>query len=214
MNYLKIPYQDIQRLVQFSKLNGESKKIILNEIANYNRGTLPEDFIEHVSKVVPMKLIEAQDIFSLVVNLLNTKNAYNESNDNFFKLLSKSLNEIENYTNEEKENFLVDLKDIIFNTGKEILVSITAIGLLTDNSKVFLSSNILHDLKPIFVDNIVEGAVIANKLKIEYKENDVDKEIFLTLDEKDLEALKKSIEIAEIKLLSLKDKANVNIINF
>ncbi len=82
-----------------------------------------------------------------------------------------------------------------------------AVDLQVDHANVFQSTRILTDLRPVFaIDSVsdVRGLLISHTLKIEYYHDEGTKEIFISLDDRDLSELRKSLERAEAKARTLK----------
>lgn len=87
----------------------------------------------------------------------------------------------------------------------------------TDNESILQSSKLITDIRVIFQDDDLtskdKDAIIMHKLHIEYQNNFDDKEIYLTLDLKDLNKLKSQIEKAiekdQILREDLKDSLNI-----
>jgi len=77
-----------------------------------------------------------------------------------------------------------------------------------EHERTLCSVRILTDVRPVFEDakiNRPDTAVIFHMLKLAYHESDEVREMFISLDENDLEALKQATLRAELKYKSLKD---------
>lgn len=93
-----------------------------------------------------------------------------------------------------------------------------AVELRYEHERTLCHLRVLTDARPIFGDDTVErpeAAVIFHMLKIAYHESNRIREIFFSLDENDLQELKKAILRAELKGKSLREAlsgANIRVI--
>jgi len=92
------------------------------------------------------------------------------------------------------------------------LLSINAVALAakaellrTDYAKAFYDAKIMTDIRPMFTkpEEKPLGAAVTHMLKIEYHEEGDHKNFYIFLDANDLEKLRKVVERAEVKALSL-----------
>jgi hypothetical protein len=103
---------------------------------------------------------------------------------------------------EVPESIIKDLSKkllLLFSNFGNLITTYKAIVILTTNDKIYRDSRILSDIRLVFNDDIQEpkrNAVIIHKLKIEYKNDNIDKEIFVSLDSSDLKELKSYIDRA------------------
>jgi len=77
-----------------------------------------------------------------------------------------------------------------------------------EHERTLCAVRILTDVRPVFEDakiNRPDTAVIFHMLKLAYHESNEVREMFISLDENDLEELKEAIRRAELKYKSLKD---------
>ena len=77
----------------------------------------------------------------------------------------------------------------------------------TDYERVFLSSRILTDVRPIFhdIDSLPVTIAISHNLKLTYNHNDEKQDFFVALDDADLAKLIESLRRAQAKSKALKD---------
>ncbi|NER23040.1 MAG: hypothetical protein F6J86_35795 [Symploca sp. SIO1B1] len=79
--------------------------------------------------------------------------------------------------------------------------------LFWDNERVYLESRILTDIRTVFQEFNEEpvGAVIVHNLRITYRQNDQEQELFMALDESSLVNLSQQIARARAKVKAIKN---------
>ena len=106
---------------------------------------------------------------------------------------------------EEREHFksrLIELLDV-----DSVRVGAKGIEMLFENQRSFLSARIVTEVRPIFGSDPEEapaGALIVHMLKIIYREEGQDKELFVALDTTDVGVLRDALDRADAKAESLK----------
>lgn len=90
---------------------------------------------------------------------------------------------------------------------KSLLISSKVEGLRLDYPATLHDAKILSDIRPIFdkPDERPVGCAISHTLEIEYHESGEHKEFYVVLDSEDLQKMKKTIQRAEAKAVSLRD---------
>ena len=134
------------------------------------------------------------------------------------KNLTLSFTEInkEDLTNEKKIKLEENLTLLLSNV-KSLRKNINSRNSAYDNESILRTSKLITDLRILFHDDLGEknrDAVILHKLHIEYQQNFERKEIYFTLDLKDLNKLKSEIEKAIEKDQVIREdfKESLNII--
>lgn len=81
-----------------------------------------------------------------------------------------------------------------------------ALSLASEAQKTFSSARIFTDVRPVFGEEISDpsAAVIVHTLRIEFVENNDDRQLFLALDGDDLDAISKVVDRAREKEKALK----------
>ncbi len=103
--------------------------------------------------------------------------------------------------------------------SEALYYSSKAINVLQDHEHVFVSGRVIVDWRPIFsrsIDQHPNAGVIVHMMGIHYHDVDQHKEIFMALDDEDLQSLKIAIERAQHKakaMRSVLSKAGVNLIS-
>nr|WP_199000928.1 hypothetical protein [Flavobacterium sp. ASV13] len=206
MDSINIPEEDIDRLLLFTALKSEVKEKILKELSTYTKGLMPTEFVEYLIRVSELDQDTAQELFSLVVNLITIKDSYNIDSDRLYSGVAEYFGLIGGISEESKQVALKDLHDIIFNSSPDILFSLAALGAISDNSRQISNTRITHEIKPVFLRTGLEGFVIVHKLRIDYKENNQDKELYFSMDSAEFEALRVAVRYAESTLKQIKEK--------
>lgn len=83
-----------------------------------------------------------------------------------------------------------------------------AVTLQRDANRLFCGARVISDIRPVFGTDVASdavGAVICHTLKLGYHEEGHHKEIFVVLDEEDLDTMSTVIERARIKSKTLSD---------
>lgn len=111
----------------------------------------------------------------------------------------------ETFTDEEKTRFA---ERIVRLLGVEDLsVTSKAARLQSDFENVFHEAKVLTDVRPVFgtvIEGPPKGFVITHTLKCEYHDGSMRRtSLYIALDQDDLEALKRSVERAQQKALSI-----------
>lgn len=150
----------------------------------------------------------------MVLNsLFSAKKSLEVDDKQFFEILKHSIEKMENLAF-PSEKIAADLVELVSINGENLVKTSKIVELITDNQKLFLDASINNDIRPVFEDdsNDLTSAIVIHNLKIVYRESDVTKEIFISLDSNDLKTLKEKIEIAEKQLKKLKKKLNLDLI--
>lgn len=143
-----------------------------------------------------------------------------EKEDSTVKEVAKNLSESFLAENEKLTDGEFELEknlEIILSNCGSLRKNINSRNSAFDNESVLSSSKLITDLRIIFEDDLSNknrDAVILHKLHLEYHNNFNDKELYLTLDLKDLNKLKSEIDRAIEKDQVIRDdyKNNLNIL--
>lgn len=97
--------------------------------------------------------------------------------------------------------------------AKVLQASTKGLSLMSDQDRLFLSSRILTDVRPVFADDLSSpllGSVVTHTLKISMRSDGRPQSFFVVLDSEDLLQLRDSVEraIAKDKLLAEQIRAN------
>jgi hypothetical protein len=175
---------DVEKLTNY--LNNISVKISLN--------SLPDDLSKIFDTNTSIAVTQTIASFS---QLLEDKESTIEE---IAKNLCESFNEQSQKKSEPEklvalENNLLE----IFKSYKNLGLSLKARELLTENENNFRDSRIISDLRLVFDEDLINKnryGVIIHKLHINYRNEGMPKDIYLSLDLQDLKQLKEEVERA------------------
>ncbi|SRR6266545_2288159 len=158
-----------------------------------------------------LKSLPAVDGRAVIHSLMSLAAFKGSSNQNTEKLVSDVLADLKKADKEPA--FANDLIDRLAQRLPLLLglspltISSKAIGILTDNQRIFREARVLSDIRAVFSDNVEAmpaAAVIVHELKLEYYESGDRKEWFIALDSRDLQKLINVLERAKQKDSSLR----------
>lgn len=134
-----------------------------------------------------------QALFSFGSLLLrNTENEFSE-------LARKLAASYDSEINKEDFEKLCSRLEIIFSKSINLKHTVKALELLGENDHVYSYSRIISDIRTIFNDDIENQnrrAVVIHNIRFDYKHNGQSKEFYISLDNADLNKLKRNIERA------------------
>ena len=109
--------------------------------------------------------------------------------DDFLPLLAQALKKTELPELVPNEELLNDFRNLLTN-NKNASITTKILDVMTDNQKTFLSASINQDIRTAYdsSDNYL-GSVLIHNLKLKFNENDEQKEIYISLDNNDIEIL-------------------------
>ena len=109
-----------------------------------------------------------------------------------------ALSETERIDFEKRLNKLLSVKSLLISSKVE--------RLRLDYAATLHDAKILSDIRPIFdkPDERPVGCAISHTLEIEYHESGEHKEFYVVLDDEDLQKMKRIVQRAEAKAVSLK----------
>ncbi|MGP1383171.1 MAG: hypothetical protein ACTS2F_06385 [Thainema sp.] len=156
---------------------------------------------------------EAQIILDSVIAFFAAKDnifssSQGETDDNFWvDTAAKSV--FLNYENAgEYVQIFKERLSLILKHGESIDISVKSIKAALENERLMTDVNITTDIRPIFSGGKsyhFDKAIIVHSLKIEYRDFESAKEIFLALDFNDLQILREAIDQAEAKEFALEN---------
>ncbi len=213
MDYIKIPERDLEQIKFYNELDSKVKKRFLEELQNFEKGTMPNTFIKILAEGVGLSRDNASGFLSLVMNFHHNLENSDLEAEEYYRKLYESLLQEDNLGLEV--DVIIDIfKELVENTNKNLLITLQALTLYGNNQKVYYGSKVFHEIRPIFVKGQNEGSLCIHKFKMEFRQNDDVKEIFMALDTEDLKKLKHSIETAEKELKLIKENSDYNLIEF
>jgi hypothetical protein len=191
--------------------SGIKKLITLSDEANnelldaLNRGSpavFRSDFVSSIASHI--KRIEINDLTEIMNFLFLLSSHIDHSEDSIGETvitISENIasdDEFSSFSDEEKNRLYRRLTKFL-ELGDALNITSKAIRIVRDHERVFNSSVILTDIRPVFKSAPGEGiaaAAIVHMLKIEYRDLEGTKEFFVALDELDIFQLLEQFKIA------------------
>ena len=211
MELLEIPDEYIQTIKNISYLEDE----VINSLSNSLTKQLPFTSIQKLavsigkenSKLTSNQIIE---ILDFVVSLFRLSE---ESGSDIYEVvvklieLAKIYEDFQDFEEQDFERLKARLIKLVDEEGI-LKASYKAADIVYDNERVFLSSRILTDIRPVFGNSINSDPIaagIVHLLKINFGKLDADEEFFVSMDENDLNMLIEQLNRAKAKSKILKE---------
>lgn len=159
---------------------------------------------------VPIKGLDFKRIAEALVGLYGARSTQDDPAEEFADSVCDAMEALQSeefrLPHVEREQFRQKLITLL---GAEIFGIVSKVhDLATEDERRFCSARIMTDLRPVFGATVQDGPramVVIHLLKLAYHEGDArHHHFYVALDDKDLQALKKTIERAEAKARTLK----------
>jgi|GEM_PF-982418 len=211
MELLEIPDEYIQTIKNISYLEDE----VINSLSNSLTKQLPFTSIQKLavsigkenSKLTSNQIIE---ILDFVISLFRLSE---ESGSDIYEVvvklieLAKIYEDYQDFEEQDFERLKARLIKLVDEEGI-LKASYKAADIVYDNERIFLSSRILTDIRPVFGNSINSDPIaagIVHLLKINFGKLDADEEFFVSMDENDLNMLIEQLNRAKAKSKILKE---------
>ena len=198
---INIPENHIDKFKFYINLPNEIRKEFVNNLNNAPLGLSPSALLDYISeRQINLSQEKILDLLQIFLNLSGAKQRLNLSDTEFIEVLKNALlntnNEELNPSDETLELFKLLLLQNNASITNKILENYSG------NGKNYLYSKITQNIRPVFnEDNDLLGSTIVSDLKIVFTQNDEEKELFISIDSKDIEELinelKNSLETIE-----------------
>lgn len=198
---INIPENHIDKFKFYINLPNEIRKEFVNNLNNAPLGLSPSALLDYISeRQINLSQEKILDLLQIFLNLSGAKQRLNISDTEFIEVLKNALlntnNEELNPSDETLELFKLLLLQNNASITNKILENYSG------NGKNYLYSKITQNIRPVFnEDNDLLGSTIVSDLKIVFTQNDEEKELFISIDSKDIEELinelKNSLETIE-----------------
>ena len=186
---------------RLSALNISSFNSLRGAVAGAKLTFSIDELVQQVYKKVDS--VDTEQVEGTLHTLLSIYSAHRDSKldwDELFAKFSRSLGD--ELSKEELETAIVRLRELI-ESGDSIQLISKAMDVCNERDKVFQSSRILTDVRPIFRDDehrlALGAAAVVHSLKIEYRHGPNLDEMYFALDDDDLNKLAKDIRRAKEK---------------
>lgn len=213
-NNLKIPESQKENFKFFLNLPDIVRNEFIDTIQNAPIGISGEALFDYIAdNVKNLSNEKISKILSIYENLSDAKDDLGYNDDEFIEDFSNALKDTEDEELFPSEQSLSIFKSL-FSSEININTSRKIHNELLENEKNYNGAKIFTDIRPVFEKEQIIGSIIINKLKVTYSENDQEKNLFFSLDEKDLIELIEVLKKAQYQNAFLKDNfSNLKIID-
>jgi hypothetical protein len=191
-------------------LSDENKQQLVTVLSEARRGSSTQDLTVKVSLTLGLGLEASQSLINALTAFYSVVDHLVEENGKaeFIEALPAALVESKVVPDGTDTTTMIQVVSSALELKETLGVIAKAKELATDSERLFASSRILTDFRPIFSDNLdetIEAGVVLHQLRITYhKEESEHPEFFVSLDSEDLRKLKETIVRAEKKEEKLK----------
>lgn len=210
MNYnnLKIPESQKDNFKFFLNLPDAVRDELVEIIRQAPIGLSNSSLFDHISSNIKnLSNEKLGKLLSIYENLSDAKDDLGYSDAEFIEDLSNALIDTQDPDLEPNDKSILVFKEL-FSSNTNINTSRKIHNELLENEKNYDSSRISTDIRPVFDKDQFIGSTIVNKLKIAYFENDEEKSIFFSLDDKDLVELIDELKKAQEQNYYIKENFN------
>ncbi|MBI5237790.1 MAG: hypothetical protein HY887_05135 [Deltaproteobacteria bacterium] len=209
---LAVPKDDRESIEYLFQLKQESRDAFLKAIQDPANISRLSDFTRIFREITKVDQHEADEIIRVLFNIYDSFDTSGAENEIFASALvdafKKSAGKRVKSASEEDFKSFQEFIGRILSSHDTIGVRAKAFRLMPQHQHLFLRSELYSDIRPVFRpdDPTIRpsAAVIVHSLKIVYREDMKTKEIYLGLDDEDLQELKATIDRAISKHECLK----------
>jgi hypothetical protein len=161
-------------------------------------------FTDSLDKAIAEKIPDFHTVINELFNIEDFRFENELDPDKAAEFVSSSLRDNPHpeysFTEEERELLQARLSDIL-SDGESISISNKAQQLQVQHDKVYRSSNVYTDLRPVFSSSpdSIKAIVAIHTLKIRFTRNTGEEEFYVAMDDADLDELIKALERAKAK---------------
>ncbi|KAI9134348.1 hypothetical protein [Acaryochloris sp. CCMEE 5410] len=209
-----IPSEHIKAIDTLIRISDADFDQLLTIFQETNLGVDLEDFIQNASlNINNLDISESrtEEIISFLSSLYIASEIYSLPLSEIIESLQEKIIESQDFTNiplSEKENTKNRIQQLLTQCPS-LQVASKRNNLKYEYENIFSNSRVFTDIRPIFFEKISEGViseVVVNVLKITYFKNRKQEEIYLSIDENDIEQLSEQLERAKRKIKAIKDR--------
>ncbi|TAK42003.1 MAG: hypothetical protein EPO28_07820 [Saprospiraceae bacterium] len=216
---ISIPEDYRKGFADLINLGDDKRSNLFQVLSEIEVGLQPSEIAAELCQKLGLDKETADGIIRTLFSLLTGKDDAPIELEQFVKGVVAASRSLENIELKDSEIFEKQMHEFL---SKPSAFSLTnkAIDLITEREKIWLSSRVITDVRPIFGDGDelkFEASLIIHNLKVQFKENKRIKEFFFALDSEDLTNLKEQIIRAEEKeniLKSILNEKAVKIVDF
>lgn len=195
MAKISIPDEVREGFVIISEMKINDLNALAEILVGIDAGEKMDDVVLRLSEVFDSK---SRILLKTIVSFVGLL----EKDDSTAQEVSENLAEsfFENNPDEkEGKTLLINNLNVILSNIDSLNKNLNSRRSTYDNESLLRSSKLITDLRILFQDDLSDknrDAIIIHKLHIEYENNFSDKQLYFTLDLKDLNRLKSEIEKA------------------
>lgn len=211
---IKIPKSQIDNFKFLLNLTEVAKLEFISIIESAPIGISETALLEHLrDNIINIPNKKIIDIFAIYVSLNNVKEELNLNDEEFLEDLIHAFKESDDIELHEIENSIDFFKNL-FSSDSSINTSRKIENEYLQNEKNFGSIKVITDLRIVFDNEEITGSVIVNRLKITYVANREEKDIYLSIDENDIDILINELKSTQKKNDILRERSkHLNPIN-
>ena len=202
---LTIPKEEIGTIAELFTLSDEDRNVLLNSLREAEPNALTEPLTEFASKLRSVSEETRGRLLGVLLSLCNVAHGENLNIDSFVRNDVASA-----FASAGDERIRTDgpqwekIRSFLTEALKTDLLSVTikARGLVLSESHLFLSAQIVSDIRLVFSEDpssLPSVGLVIHSLKLNYLEDGKNARAEFVLDREDLLELKKVIERALVK---------------
>ena len=214
MAELNIPKEHQSKFLYFINLDAQIKNKIFKSLSTSSVGLTHKQLVEHIhTNVKDIEKDKILDIITIYSNLIKAKDSFGISLQDFISKLEQALIDTGDSKLHPNKLILADFENLL-SSGKTYANTAKVLDLMTENERTFLDAKIYQDIRPNFDERgKIIGSAIIHSLKLIVRENKVNKEIYLALDNNDINKLVEKLKIAQENIKYITENfANANFI--
>lgn len=206
MKELTIPSTHYPLFKSFIELPKEIKEQIAEHLKLAPLGLSPSSLVDFLSSGIEnLSKEKISDVVQIIFNLIKAKERADIPLSDFLEILSNSLENTSIPALRPNDDIMYYF-ELILSSSDNTSTTAKILDTIQESGKIFLDVKFFQDIRPVFdaVNNLIGSAIISN-LKIIFKEDETTKEMFIALDDNDLDNLSNAIKEAQEKNKSIKN---------
>jgi len=214
-NKIRIPDSESENFKFLFSLPTQIKSEFIDAIKNAPLGISESALFQLLrEKVSSLPLKKLSVIFAIYISLSDAKRELELSDEDFLLDLRAAIKQMEDSEFDELEEESIRFFGELFNSDNVNNKSRRIESEYSLNEKNFTTLKVVTDIRTVFEKSDFIGSTIVNKLKFIYVENQEEKEIFLSVDENDIESIISDLKEAQINNSYIKNNfANLELIS-
>jgi len=205
---LSIPQEDIEALYTFSQYSVEIKNQVYLVLKELKLGDTPKKIAKNISKELGLDFGELFSALLVYFTLLRTLYNSTKTDEEIIEELNNNIIELDFDFDAEDLKMIQDTVLAFIRIKNDVpLITALAYDTATLSSKLYLSSKIIQDLRPIFFNDQIAGLAFYHTIRFHYESEDKSHHnFFLNFDLEDIEDLSSQLEEAKVRIQGVKEK--------